>query len=232
MVKYAYLFVEDLWLYNYDQVRHEGVLELVFNVTFMIESMKFVILDRVFGLLSSQERMGISDYRGFTRERFLEIENSSTVLLEAMFSFFTYTLPINIITSLLCYFLFLEIMRFKISQFIRKFYFLKTTLLQTTLEGSMSYFAYVCFGHLSMAFSFVFVDKAALTFTVVFLWGLLMFSLTFYLLVGYFLRQKAYHFIYCMYRVHEGYIFITVKALLRNFVRGAIFYFLCDRYEL
>lgn len=149
-----------------------------------------------------------------------------------MFSFFVYSLPINCASCLLLYFLFLATVKFKISQLFRKFYFFKATLLQTIFEGSISYFVYVCFGHLSMAFAFGFADKAALMLTVAFLWGLLAFSLTFYLLIGYFLGAKAYHFLYCMYRVHESYIFITAKMLLRNFVRGAIFFFLHDFYEI
>lgn len=64
------------------------------------------------------------------------------------------------------------------------------------------------------------------------MWGLMIFSLGFYFLVGEFLGKKAYHFIFCMYREYEGYAFITVRNLFRNLCRGAIFYFLHDLYDL
>lgn len=46
-IKNAYLFAEDLWLYHYDVVEHEGLLGLVFNVTSAIQGMKFLILDDI-----------------------------------------------------------------------------------------------------------------------------------------------------------------------------------------
>ena len=46
-LKYGYLFAEDLWLYHYGKVKYEGVINTVFNVTAMIESMKFSVLDKI-----------------------------------------------------------------------------------------------------------------------------------------------------------------------------------------
>lgn len=71
MIKYAYLFVEDVWLYNYDAVRYEDTLELVFNVSSLIELMKFRLLDKMLNLLQYQDGLGISNYQPYTRPRFI-----------------------------------------------------------------------------------------------------------------------------------------------------------------
>ena len=35
-LRIVYLFAEDLWLYNYHKIKHEGTLNLVFNTTLII----------------------------------------------------------------------------------------------------------------------------------------------------------------------------------------------------
>ena len=156
----------------------------------------------------------------------MEIEGSSSVLIKAVFPFFIYTVPENVLLCLIFYLIFLLLQKYKVSQYIRKFYFIKATLLQTLIEGNVIYFVYVCLGHLSTAFHFIFGDKASLAFTVVFLWVVMMFSFTFYSLTGHFLQKKAGYFLPCVYRCNLGYFLTTVKNLVRNFLRGAIFYFL------
>ena len=74
-----------------------------------------------------------------------------------------------------------------------------------------------------MSFSFYFADKVALLVTVVVLWAVTVFSLTFYPLIGRYLKKQAGYFIYCVYRFNPGYCFLHFKFLIRNFIRGAIF---------
>ena len=120
--------------------------------------------------------------------------------------------------------------KYRISRFLRKFYFIKSVLLQVLIEGNVVYFTYVCFGHLSTSFSFQFGDKVSLLFTVVFLFVVVVFTFAYYLLVGHFLQEKAGYFIYCYYRCNSGYFLLSTKNLIRNFLRGAVFYFLHEFY--
>lgn len=233
LLKYAYLFVEDVWLYNYDSVRYEGTMAVVFNTSSLIESMKFRVLDRLLGLLPYQQAMGFSEqYSNFTRPRFVEIEGSSAVLLEACFAFFVYTLPLTLACCLALYFLFLQLRQYKISQFLRKYFFIKATLFQTLLEGSVSYFVYVCLGNLELSFSFKFGDRLSLLFAVLFFWAVLLFSFAFYLLLGHYLRKRACYFIFCMYRSYEGHFYLTLRNLVRNLGRGAVFFFFHHLYPV
>jgi hypothetical protein len=137
-------------------------------------------------------------------------------------------IPLNIILCLVLCGLFLLIKKYKVSQNIRKFYFVKTVLLQSLFEGNVIYLVYVCFGHLQSSFSFHFGDKLSLAFTVLFLWVTVVFTFCFYQMVGYFLGKRACYFIYCYYRCDYSYHYLTLKNLVRNFLRGSIFYFLRD----
>ena len=132
---------------------------------------------------------------------------------------------------LIFYVLFRTIREYKISVFFRRFFFFWIALLQILFEGNLSYFVYVCFGNLSLAFSFSFADKLSLIFNILFLFVLLLFSVTFYLLLGKFLRKKAGYFIYCFYRCLPGHFFLSFRAFMRGFLRGSIHFFLHNYYE-
>ena len=209
-------------------------MRLVFNSSASIESFKFNLFETRLHWREYCGTMGFSDYRKFTRQKFVSIESSSSVLLNAASSFFLYTIPETLLFCLFLYCLFCIIRNYKISQHFRKYYFIKTVLLRTLLEGNIAYFIYVCFGHLAMPFTFDFYDRLSLSFTVVFLWVLLVFSLIFYSLIGRYLQNKAGHFLYCYYRCNSGYLLIASKNLIRNFLRGAIFYFFHEnpKYEM
>ena len=172
----------------------------------------------------------ISDYTPYTAKEFVEIESSSSVVIKALFTYFIYTIPENILVCCLLYFIFKLLKKYEISKHIRRYYFIKSVLLQTLIEGNISYFAYVSFGHLSNSFSFKFYDKQSLIFCLLFIWAFFLYSLVYYPLVGCFLKKKACYFIEGLYRYNSSYLFLTVKNLVRNLIRGAIFYFLHEFY--
>ena len=175
---------------------------------------------------NSDGLLPLSDYVGYTRKKFVEIQGASSVFIKAAYPFLIYTIPQNLLTCLVFYLFFRILSQYKISQHLRKFYFLKTIFAQTLIEGNIIYFTYVCFSHLDTSFLFRFGDKVSLVFTTVFLWGLILFTLVYYPLVGCFLKQRASYFIYCYYRCNSGYFYLNVKNLGRNFLRGAVFYFM------
>ena len=218
-------------MYHYDKVDYEGVLSLAFNATFTIESIKFNLLESKLHWNQYVGYLRISDYRNFTRPKFLKIQGTSSVLVQAVFPYFVYTIPENILICLGLYLLFKILSQHNISRYLRKFYFIKTALLQALIEGNVAYFAYVSFGHLQTSFNFSFKDKFSLVFTVVFLWFIVLFSFAYYPLVNFFLKKKAGYFLSYVYRCDSGCFFLTIKNLVRNFLRGAIFYFLHEFHE-
>ena len=65
-LRYLYLLMEDLWLYNYDKVDYGGTIFIVFNTTATIESLKFLALDNLFHWQSSSDSLPLSDYKPYT----------------------------------------------------------------------------------------------------------------------------------------------------------------------
>lgn len=108
------------------------------------------------------------------------------------------------------------------SRYLRKYFFFKTSLLQILIESNLAYFSFVCFNNLSQTFCFKWQDRAALIFTVIFLFGLLAFSFAYYFLMKIFLVKDSYHFIDGLYRCNASYEYLTLAHLLRNFLRGVI----------
>lgn len=144
--------------------------------------------------------------------------------------FFLFTIPSSIIYCLIGFVIFKLTWEYKISSLVRRFYFFKIALLQIILEGNLSYFVYLSFSHLSHAFSFTFFDKLSLIFTVIFLFGVLMFSIAFYLIIGKLLKKNSCYFIYCFYRCPSTFKFLTVNNLIRGFLRGSVHFFLYNYY--
>ena len=160
----------------------------------------------------------------------MEVQSSSHVTLQALYSFFIYTVPQNIVICLIFYLLFRLTSKYKISVYFRKFYFIKSALIQTLIEGNVCYFCYVCLSHLSTPFSFQFGDKLSLGFTVVFFWVILMFCFLFYFLITRYLKKKAGYFLSYVYRCNHGCMILSIKNLIRNLLRAAVFYFFHEFY--
>ena len=116
------------------------------------------------------------------------------------------------------------------STIFRRYYFFGSVFLQMTFEGNIAYFTFCCFNHLSNAFSFRFADKLALLFAVMFLFIILLLSTSFYFIIGQLLEKKVCYFIHCFYRCHKAYCYLTVYNLFIEFVKGALHYFLLDKY--
>lgn len=124
--------------------------------------------------------------------------------------------------------------KYKSGRFLHKFYFIKATFLQTIFEGNLSYFVYACFNNLSVPFSFNYADRLALSLTITFFFVVILFSFTFYYLICEFLQMHASYFMFGVSWSRYDCYLITIKNLLRNFTRGAIFYFMQEMftYEL
>ena len=67
----VYLFAEDLWLYNYDKVQYEGVMSIAFNVTALIQSIKFNVFESAFHWGRYGDTMLVSNYEPYTRPKFV-----------------------------------------------------------------------------------------------------------------------------------------------------------------
>ena len=77
-----------------------------------------------------------------------------------------------------------------------------------------------------MPFTFSMADRISLSFTVLFLFSLLLYTFCFFLLVPKYLKRKAGYFVEFTYRENAGYCYKIVSLLLRNLLRAAVFCFL------
>ena len=224
-LKDAYLFIDDLWLYDYSERNFTDLQETLFSTIAKIQLLKFEYLEKLLGWNKVKSFIRISDYRPFSAPRFVNVEGTSSVLLDSNFAFLIYTAPQNILFSLALFFLFHLLKEHRVSKFIRKFYFLKTTLVLVLWESNFTYFLYVCFSHLRHPFCFNFADKVSAAFTVVFLCTLLLFSFCFYLLISEYLGKKAGHFSEVTYRESAGFWYKTLQLSIRNLLRAVVFCF-------
>lgn len=187
--------------------------------------MKFDCLDKFLGWNKYKNLMLKSDYKPFSKKNFVKIEGTSSVLLDSNFAFFIYTVPQNILLCSGLYFLFILLQKWKVSKYIRKYCFFKTTLIVISLESNLAYFVYICFLNLQNAFSFNLVDKISLSFTVIFLFVLFILGLTFSMLIFKYLGKQASYFNDSAYRESASFVYRSV-TLIRNILRGVIYSFL------
>ena len=135
-------------------------------------------------------------------------------------------------TIILCLFLytFYRITKNSVNKYFRGFYFLKTMIIFSLFDQNLSYLVYVCFSHLNMPFTFKFIDKISLLFTIFVLLCLLTFSLNIYFLTGKYLKKSTRHFHSRLHSCFPSYMFLTIKNSFRSFLRGAIYLFLHHQY--
>ena len=172
--------------------------------------MKFRVLSNFVDTDQLIEQMPLSDYSAYTEPKFQQIETSDSVLLKVIFSFFIYTVPSNLLICFICYWIFKAIYKFKVSILFRRYYFFTGTIIQILFEGNISYFTFCCFNHLGHSFSFSFADKLSLLFTVMFLFIVLMLSISFYFLIGHLYKKLSSYFIYCFYRCNQSYWYLMM----------------------
>lgn len=113
---------------------------------------------------------------------------------------------------------------YRISQNVRKYYFIKTALGVALIEMNLSYFTFVCFSHLKQAFSFGFQNRLELSLTVIFLFSLVLYSVCFYILMFKYLDKQASYFNELTYRESKGFWFKTFY-LIAQALRAVVFCF-------
>ena len=152
------------------------------------------------------------------------------MLLDSNLAFFIYTVPQNILFSLTLLLIFYCLQEYRVSKYIRKFYFIKSVLATALLEENLTYFIFVCFSHLNISFIFRLVDKISLVFTVLYLFGLILFSLCFYPLICQFLKKKSVYFSQHTFARLPGFWYKTMQLVIRGGLRAVVFCFYSHRY--
>lgn len=163
-------------------------------------------------------------------KRFVEVEGTSSVLLDSNFTFFIYTVPQNIIFCVILFFLF-RILRKHRFKFLKKFYFLKSNLTVALLEENLVYFVFVCFSQLQEAFDFSLADKISLIFTILFFFALTLFTFCFYLMLFRYLDERDRFFSEYTCKESASFWYRTF-SLCRNFLRATIFCFFHNHYSI
>ena len=131
------------------------------------------------------------------------------------------------------YLLFQLLRKYRISKFLRRFYFIKTVLAVTVLEENLGYFVFICFSNISqLAFTFNMADKLSLGVTLLFLFCLCFFSFCFYFLTGKYLGKKASYFAESTYRENAGFSYKIIQLLLRNILRALAFFYFFQQYRI
>ena len=59
---------------------------------------------------------------------------------------------------------------------------------------------------------------------------MLVLSISFYFIVGELLKKKACYFIFCFYRCHKAYCYLSVYNMCIELAKGALHYFLLGKY--
>ena len=95
------MFVDDLWLYYYDKRSYNGTIDVIFKSITNIENLKFEVLGNLIDLEVIREKLPLSDYTAFSRDSFVQVEDSSSVVIDAALPFFLFTIPSNIVYCLL-----------------------------------------------------------------------------------------------------------------------------------
>lgn len=168
------------------------------------------------------------NYLNFTNQIFVEVESSSTVLIESNFSFFVYMVPCNIIFCLFFKTLFKILSRFPIKKYLKRYKYFKTMVIKVLLLENVSYFVFVSLNHIHLSFHFLFGDKLNLIFTLLYLFAIFFLTFTFYWMGMKHCRKFSKFFMENIRPLKKSVLFLTCSKMIIKFIRGSIFCLLFD----
>ena len=136
-----------------------GFITIAIKIISTIQIIKFDLLEKVFGWNKYKSFLLVENYASYSVKKFVQIEGTSSRLLDSNFTFFIYTAPQNILFCVVLYILYYLLQAYTVSKHIRKFCFIKITLGIALLESNLAYFVFVCFMNFNSSFSFNWVNK-------------------------------------------------------------------------
>ena len=160
----------------------------------------------------------------------MEVDDVDDCFFRGMFQFFVFFLPQTLILCLVFRKVFNLLFNYKISILFRRFYFTPCVLIQMLVETNLAFFTYLIFKQIGVAFSFQFTDKIFLALSILIFGIFLVFSLCSYFIGNQIYGKGFGYFIYCYYRCFPAMGYITIKYILRGFLKGAIHHFFHEEY--
>ena len=230
-LKYIGVFLDDLWLYFYDKRSYKGTMLVIFETINHIEGVKWTLMNYHLKVPINNSTVPISDFSAFSNERHMEVDDVDDSFARGTFSFVVFTVAQTLIQCLLLRKVFLWLSNYKISVYIRRFFFVGASMVQILVEGNISFLTYLFFKQALIPFSFSFMDKAFLALSYCLYFFIMVSLCAFYFICHELYRKNFGYFIYCLYRCFPTLVYLTIRFFIRGFLRGAIHSLLHNHYQ-
>ena len=216
------LFMDDLSLYFYDQRNYNRTMQEILYVFDQIEEIQWSLLNMASKVSIDKFMIPMSDLIPFSNHKHMETDGVDDSFVRGIFPFVLFGVPPILVTTFIFYRLFQCLFNYKISSYVRRFYFVLPCLLQSLIEGNISFFTYIFFRQCFLAFSFKFLDKVFIATAFGFFFFVIMMACCFYFLGNRYYKKKFGYFIYCFYRTYPSMVYLSFQLVMRGIVRGVI----------
>ena len=227
--KWAFMVVDDLWLYQYHKRDYDGIVKNVFITISFIEERQWesigldAVLNNVSGAIEDMPK-----YDKESNEKYVEESGNNNFMLGSVLDFFLFFTPLVFVTVFLFNRVFYLLFNYEVSSWLRpdSFWWI---LLELLVQNNIEYFAFLGIRTMETMFSFSFSSKAINGFFIVFVFIVFMTALTSY---SFYLRQYtpfncrygklARYFLSNLYRFPSSYVLMTIQYGTRPLLKGLI----------
>lgn len=225
--KFLFFAVDDLWLYNFHQQKYDGITLTVLETIKLIEERQWELI----GLDDFKSELEHSikesqEYNAHSNKKFMEQERLNNVFLNNTIKYFVFSIPITIVFVFLCNRLFYCLFNYRISSILRPFSFWGI-LFELIVQNNVEYLSFLGWRALTIPFSFSFVCKGLLVFTLVMFFIVVISVFCSYLFYYSWYGKLARYFLINLYRFPSSYLLMTILYGFRPFLKGtahALFY--------
>ena len=221
-MKFVFLMIDDLWLYQYHKKKYDGIVRAVFKTISFIEEKQWEVVGLAETIDNTEDKITIiRKYNAFSNENYLFESRNNNFLLDSVLDFFMFYIPLSILLIFLWNRLFFLLFRFEISKFLRPYSFW-LIIFDILIQNNIEFFTFLSFRAIETMFSFDFFTKFINCFTMIFFFIVVVCVTLSYLLYHYKYGKLARYFLSNMYRFPSSYILMIFIFGVRPFLKGVV----------
>ena len=167
-------------MYQYDDRSYEKTMKIFISAASKIEEIQWSLFNAASHIPINSSIIPASSLVPFSNEKHMEIDGVDDNFMRGVFSFVLFSAIPTFVIVFIFHKVFLCLFNFKISVYLRRYFFWGCTLIQTLIEPNIAYFTYLFLRQSFLFFSFKFTDKIFLAGATLLFYPVLMFACCFF----------------------------------------------------
>ena len=170
-VKWIFMMVDDLWLYQYHQQEYDGIIKIVFGTISLVEEKQWEIIGlQPYAEKIKEQLKDLPKYNPHSNEKFMREARNNNVLIDSLLDFLLFSVPLTLVMEFFLYRLFFLTFNYEASKYLRPYSF-KLILLELLVQNNIEYFSFLGCRAVHVIFSYSIASKCWNGFAILFIFA-------------------------------------------------------------